>query len=217
MAAHSKAEAVVKQLLHAQARRRPSDTRAAPAPAAHLRCRRAPVVQAHVSAADARGQTPLHLCASHGAEKASLQLIEHGAEIDAADAEGNTPLHLAVLRKRDKARARPIAPRRSPQEEATRRFSGPPRPPASRRAVRARALRDPPAPSRALQVVLLLVQHAATITRNALGLTPRDYAFEAQTHDTLKVQELQQGFELRYDLVLHFSHTARGGVRRPGP
>ena len=53
------------------------------------------------------------------------------------------------------------------------------------------------------KVVLLLVQHAATIARNALGLTPRDYALDPETHDTLKVQELKQGFELRYDLLHH--------------
>ena len=75
MATHSKAEAVVKQLIAARA---------------------------DVSARDARGQAPLHLCASHGLEKAALQLIEHKAEIDAADAEGNTPLHLAVLQRREK-------------------------------------------------------------------------------------------------------------------
>ena len=33
---------------------------------------------------------------------------------------------------------------------------------------------------------MLLVQHAATITRNRLGLTPRDYAREHEAHDTLK-------------------------------
>ena len=36
--------------------------------------------------------------------------------------------------------------------------------------------------------MLLLVQHAATISRNALGLTPRDYALDPETHDTLKVR-----------------------------
>jgi len=35
---------------------------------------------------------------------------------------------------------------------------------------------------------MLLVQHAATITRNRLGLTPRDYAREREVHDTLKVR-----------------------------
>ena len=64
---------------------------------------------------------------------------------------------------------------------------------------------------------MLLVQHAATITRNRLGLTPRDYAREHEAHDTLKAQELHQGFELRYDLVLQFSHAASGGSLRLGP
>ena len=130
MATHSKSEAVVKQLLAAKAR---------------------------ASAADAMLQTPLHLCASCGAEKAALQLIEHqAADIDAADVAGNTPLHLAVQGGKG-----------------------------------------------CEKVVLLLVQHAATIARNALGLTPRDYALDPETHDTLKVQELKQGFELRYDLLHH--------------
>ena len=136
MASHSKAEVVVKQLL---------------------------AVRAQVSAADARGQTPLHLCAAHGLEKAALQLIEHGAAIDAADDAGNTPIHLAVQQRRTK-------------------------------------------------LVLLLAQHAATISRNALGLTPRDYARDVEAHDVLKVQELKQGFELRYDLVLHFSRDDAGAL-----
>ena len=75
MASHSKAEVVVKQLL---------------------------AVRAQVSAADARGQTPLHLCAAHGLEKAALQLIEHGAAIDAADDAGNTLIHLAAQQRRTK-------------------------------------------------------------------------------------------------------------------
>ena len=65
--------------------------------------------------------------------------------------------------------------------------------------------------------MLLLVQHAATIARNALGLTPRDYALDPETHDTLKVQELKQGFELRYDLVLSVSHKGSGGSLVLGP
>jgi len=54
------------------------------------------------------------------------------------------------------------------------------------------------------KLVQLLVQHSVRMTRDSLGLSPRDYAMRPRTHDLLKVEELRQGFELRFDACLTF-------------
>ena len=41
-----------------------------------------------------------------------------------------------------------------------------------------------------------------------LGHAPRDYAVAKQTHDLLKVEELRQGFEQRYYIVLVYPRKA---------
>ena len=165
--------------------------------------------KAQASAADSKLQTPLHLCASCGAEKAALQLIEHqAADIDAADVAGNTPLHLAVQVMDDAPFPHARIPRRThpprihlplpcvharappPQETYAPAAASLSRPLPARRTPHAarHAVSSASQGGKGCEkVVLLLVQHAATISRNALGLTPRDYALDPETHDTLKV------------------------------
>lgn len=67
------------------------------------------------------------------------------------------------------------------------------------------------------KVARLLVEHAASMTRNKAGLSPRDLALERPTHDLLKVEELRQSFRLRFDVVLVMSLEDGGMALSMGP
>ena len=52
------------------------------------------------------------------------------------------------------------------------------------------------------KLVRLFIEHAAVIARNQKGYSPRDRTSLAVIHDLLKLEELRQGFELRFDAAI---------------
>ena len=159
-------------------------------------------------AADSRGRSPLHLActSSHSkVEAVAKRLLTDAALVHVVDNDGRTPLHACAAHGAEKAALLMIE--MGADIDAT---DGEGNTPLHLSVLSGHE-----------KLVRLLLQHAAMITRNALGHAPRDYAVAKQTHDLLKVEELRQGFEQRYYIVLVYprkaSHHGHDELKTLGP
>ena len=143
------------------------------------------------SGRDEDGRTPLHLScldSSPYCEDEVKLLLAARAQLDVKDKDGSTPLHLCARLGEEKAAVQMIEHGASIDMPDGR----------GQTPIHLAARNDHE------KLVQLLVQHSVRMTRDSLGLSPRDYAMRPRTHDLLKVEELRQGFELRFDACLTF-------------
>ncbi|KAL1510667.1 hypothetical protein AB1Y20_006964 [Prymnesium parvum] len=163
---------------------------------------------ASVNECDEQGLTPLHLAcrASHRkAESVLKKLLDVSADITARDRSGHTPLHVCASYGAEKP-ALQLLTRDTTMSKLLNVCDANGDTPLH---LAVKAHQD--------KVVLLLVQHAAKILRNGEGLSPRDYSCSKRMHDMLQLEELRQGFELRYDMVLLLSWDDRLNAPPLGP
>lgn len=143
------------------------------------------------SGRDEDGRTPLHFScldnSPHCEDEVKL-LLRARAEVDVKDKDGSTPLHLCARLGEEKAAVQLIEHGASIDMPDGR----------GQTPIHLAARHDQE------KLVQLLVQHSVRMTRDSLGLSPRDYAMRPRMHDLLKVEELRQGFELRFDACLTF-------------